>query len=244
MVKNLLPATLRRSLVAHTRHPAIGKIDFGGLRRLKPISDDWGFDRGLPVDRFYIERFMAANAADIRGRVLEVADNEYTRRFGGDKVTQSDILHDTEGSSRATLVADLAHADNLPADSFDTIICTQTLQLVYEVHAAVGHLLRILKPGGVLLATLPCITQISRADMDRSGDYWRFTSAAAKRLFEGALAGATVTVQAHGNVLAAISFLHGIAATELSAAELEHADPDYETLLTVRVVKPAGSSSA
>lgn len=236
-LKEMLPPPITRQLIRCTRWPPVGGVFFGSLRRTKPISDDWGFDRGLPVDRYYIERFMTAHATDIRGRVLEVADNEYTRRFGGDRVTRSDILHDTAGSPRATLVADLAHADHVPSDSFDCIICTQTLQLIYDVQAAIETLHRILKPGGILLATVPTITQISRADMDRSGDYWRFTSAAVKRLFTDRFPGGSVTIEAHGNVLAAIAFLHGVAADELKRSELDYLDPDYEMLLTVHAVK-------
>lgn len=237
VLKDLLPPSIRSLLVRYTRRPPIGSVDFGDLRRTKPISDQWGFDRGLPVDRYYIERFLTAHATDIHGRVLEVADNEYTRRFGGDRVTRSDILHDTAGSPRATVVADLAQAGHVPADSFDCIICTQTLQLIYDVQAAIETLHRILKPGGVLLATVPTITQISRADMDRNGDYWRFTSAAARRLFSDRFPGGSVSVEAHGNVLAAIAFLHGVAIEELERRELDDLDPDYEMLLTVRAVK-------
>jgi SAM-dependent methyltransferase len=240
VVMNALPSSLRKALVSVTRRPPIGRVDFGSLRRLKPISNDWGFDRGVPVDRYYIERFLERHAHDVRGRVLEVADNEYTRRFGGDRVTRSDVLHDTEGSPRATLVADLARAEGIAAETFDAVICTQTLQLVYDVHAAVGHLFRILKPGGVLLATVPSITPISREDMDRTGDFWRFTVASASRLFEGGCPGAAVEIAAHGNVLAAAAFLYGIAAAELSEPELAHYDPDYQMLVTVRVQKAEG----
>lgn len=236
-LKEILPYPIRRRLIRYTRWPPVGSLYFGSLARTSPISTHWGFDRGLPIDRYYIERFLAAHAADIRGRVLEVADNEYTRRYGGDRVTRSDILHDTAGSPRATLVADLAHADHVPSDSFDCIICTQTLQLIYDVQAAIETLHRILKPGGTLLVTVPTITQISRADMDRSGDYWRFTSAAVKRLFSDRFPGGSVSVEAHGNVLAAIAFLHGLATDELKRSELDHMDPDYEMLVTVRAVK-------
>src|SRR5689334_2088523 len=92
----------------------IGAVMFGSLRRLTPISRDWGFDRGRPIDRYYIERFLEANANHIQGRVLEIGDNSYTRRFGGERVTISDVLHIEEGNPQATIVADLANAEHLP----------------------------------------------------------------------------------------------------------------------------------
>lgn len=238
-LRETLPYPVRRRLIKYTRWPPVGGVNFGSLRRTAPISTHWGYDRGVPIDRYYIERFLAEHADAVRGRVLEVADNEYTRRFGAERVTQSDILHNAPGSSRATLVADLAHGDELPSNAFDCIICTQTLQLIYDVQAAVETLHRILKPGGTLLATVPVITQISRADMDRTGDYWRFTSAAVQRLFADRFPGGKVTVKAHGNVVASIAFLHGLAVEELKRRELDWEDPDFELVVTVHAVKGA-----
>jgi SAM-dependent methyltransferase len=190
-------------------------VRFGDLRRLKPISRVFGFDRGLCIDRYYIENFLAKHAEDIRGHVLEIGDDTYTRRFGGDRVARSDVLHVQEGNPKATIVADLTCADSIPSDTFDCIIFTQTLQFIYDVRAAIRHLYRILKPGGVLLATFPGISQISRYDMDRWGDYWRFTTLSARRLFEEVFPPGNVTVRAYGNVLAAVAFLHGLSAEEL-----------------------------
>jgi SAM-dependent methyltransferase len=211
------------------------------LRRLNAISGVFGYERGLPIDRHYIEKvFLSARAADVRGRVLEVEDDTYARRFGGDRVVQCDILHVEEGNPKATIVADLTRADHVPSDSFDCIICTQTLQCIYDVRTAVRTLHRILKPRGVLLATLSGISQISRGDMDRWGEYWRFTTMSARRLFEEVFPPDHVAVEAYGNVLVAIAYLHGLAAQELRQAELDHRDPDYEVLISVRAVKGQG----
>jgi SAM-dependent methyltransferase len=214
----------------------VGSVKFGRLRRVRPISDQFGFDRGLPIDRYYIENFLARNAGDIRGRVLEIGDASYTRRFGGERVSVSDVLHVREGNPEATIVADLSRGDNIASDSFDCIILTQTLHLLYEVRSAIRTIHRILKPGGVLLATFPGISQISRDEWRKSW-YWAFTSLSARRLFEEAFPADDVEVEAHGNVLAAISFLHGLATEELRKRELDTRDPAYEVLITLRAVK-------
>jgi SAM-dependent methyltransferase len=181
---------------------------------------------------------LSAHALDLHGRVLEIADRTYTHRFGADRVIQSDVLHAVEGNPEATIVADLTSAEHIPSDTFDCIICTQTLLFIYDVRSAIQTLYRILKPGGVLLATFPGICQISRDDLERWGDYWRFTTLSARRLFVEAFPDTYVTVEAHGNVLAAISFLHGLAAEELRQEELDYRDPDYEVSITIRAVKP------
>jgi SAM-dependent methyltransferase len=237
--RRILSVTMRRNIIRYTRWPPVGLVRFGSLRRLRPISSDWGTERGKPIDRYYIERFLAHNAGDIHGRVLEIGDNTYTVAFGGDRVTQSDVLHVAEERPQVTVIGDLTTADHVPSDHFDCIILTQTLQAIYDVRAAIATAHRILKPDGVVLATVPGISKISRYDMDRWGYFWNFTTASACRLFDEAFEPGNVHVEAHGNVLTSIAFLHGLAQSELRPAELEHNDPDFEMLITVRAVKVA-----
>lgn len=217
--------------------PAVGKINFGDLRRLEPLTRSFGYDRGQPIDRYYIEKFLSRHTGDISGHVVEIGDDRYTRQFGGDDITRSDVLDHDHPDSSPTIIADLAKADHVPSNSFDCIIIIQTLQFIYDIDAAVRTLHRILKPNGVLLASLPSLSPICRYDMDRWGDYWRFTSAAVQRLFGDSFGINTVQVEAHGNVLVAMAFLHGMAAEDLTAEELDFKDRDYEALLTVRAVK-------
>jgi SAM-dependent methyltransferase len=227
----------RRRLVRATRRPQVGAVNLGDLARLTPISRDWGFDRGRPVDRFYIERFLSEHSSDIRGRVLEVSNNDYTVRFGGSRVSRSDVLDVTEGNPRATVIADLTVRKAELEGAFDCIVCTQTLQFIYDVRAAVSQLQRWLKPGGVALVSVPGIAQISREDMHRTGDYWRFTSASLERMFAEEFGDGAARVNVCGNVLAAVALLEGIAAEEIAAADLLETDPQFQLLLTVRAVR-------
>jgi SAM-dependent methyltransferase len=119
----------------------------------------------------------------------------------------------------------------------------QMLQFIYDFRAALYHLHRILKPGGVLLATSHGIRQKSRYGMDRWGEYWRFTTLSAKRLFTEFFPPERVTIEAHGNVLTSIAYLHGLTMEELRREELDYYDPDYELLFTVWAIKPKSSSS-
>lgn len=247
--KEMLWAGARNILPDRTRHwlwtrlqpllqrPPVGWVRLGSLRRVTPINHNWGYERGQPIDRYYIENFLGAQKGDICGHVLEVMANTYTRRFGGQRVRSSDVLDVSEENPKATVLADLANAEHLPADTYDCIIVTQTLQFVYDVGAAIQTLHRILKPGGVLLVTVPGISQISRYDMDRWGHYWSFTSASMRKLFEGVFPTGHVTISTHGNVLAAISFLHGLAADELRTGELDYHDDNYQVIIAVRAVK-------
>jgi len=204
---------------------------------VEPLSRVFGLDRGTAIDRYYIESFLEQHQADIRGRVLEIGDAAYTNRFGGAKVNARDVLHATEGNPKATIIGDLATGRGLPIGAYDCIILTQTLGCIFDVRAAVATTCRALKPSGVALATLPGISQISRYDMERWGDFWRFTSLSARRLFEEAFGPGNATVVAHGNVAIASAFLYGRCLEEMQPGQLDIHDPDYEMLITVRARK-------
>ncbi len=214
-------------------------FDFGALRRLRPVDALFGGGRGRPVDRHYIEGFLARHAGDVRGRVLEVGIDHYTRRCGGDRVEVADVLHADDSNPRATLVGDLARRETLPAAAYDCFICTQTLQYVYHLSDAASNMRHLLKPGGVLLLTVPGISQISAYDRDRWGEYWRFTPQSVERLLQEAFGAGDVAVTGHGNVLAATAFLQGLACEDLTPAELDHADDRYPLLITARACRMA-----
>lgn len=259
LASRAVPAAVKRWYKVHSRRtwPPVGTLRFGSLRRLRPVDDDFGYSRGTPIDRYYIERFLAAHSGtpgyvlgDIHGRVLEIGEDKYTKRFGtifdGDLdeappgyVTSSDVLHGDASNPTATIVGDLATGDGLPSEAFDCVICPQTLPVIYDVHGAVRNLHRILKPGGAALVTVNGICRICRPDYEQWGDYWRFTSLSLRRLLEESFPPEGVMVEAHGNVLSAAASLYGIAAQELKPEELNLHDPDFEVSITARAVRAA-----
>jgi SAM-dependent methyltransferase len=182
--------------------PPPGLVHFGDLRRLDPLSRDWGVERGGPVDRYFVERFLEANRSAIRGRVVAVA-------------------------------ADFASVDPLPSNAFDCVLSVHGLQFVYDVRAMARALHRALKPGGVALVTVPGISRIDH----RTGWHWTFTALSMRRLFGTHFPSDGLQVETHGNVLAAAAFLYGIGHPELAAEELDHRDPDYEMVITLKARK-------
>jgi len=206
------------------------------INLLKPVCNLWGYSRGNPIDRYYIEKFLENNSAYIKGHVLEVGDDSYTKEFGKDKVNKSDILNAEDNQPNTTIVADLNHGDHIPSDMFDCIIITQTLHLIYDVKSAIKTLYRILKPNGVLLATFPGITRISTTEWPASW-YWSFTSHSTRKLFGEIFGNDNIVVNNHGNVLTSTAFLYGFACEELSNDQLEYNDPNYELLITLKAIK-------
>lgn len=211
---------------------------YATMHQTEPLSDCWGHDRGTPLDRFYIEQFLESHRQEIRGHVLETEDRYYTDDYGCD-VERSEVLDINPSNPEATIVADLQSADAIPSNHFDCFILTQTLQYVYHLQAAVEHCHRVLRPGGVLLATVPAVSRIDPAIVD----YWRFTTASCSALFGGVFGAENVTVHSYGNVLAAIASLSGWAQEEMSASELSANDSYFPIIIAVHAVKPGRAPS-
>jgi SAM-dependent methyltransferase len=209
-----------------------GTVSMGDLRRFEPVSRLFGADRGTTIRRAYIDQFLENHRADLHGRIVEVGDDRYARQFGtADAVI--DVLDPDPNSVVATLRGDLLTGAGIPDAAFDAAILTQVLHVLPDMSAALRTVHRALRPGGVLVATLPGISQVSRYDMDRWGDYWRVTDRAARLLLEQHFPCERSEVRAYGNHLSAVAALTGFAAEELTSDELNRSDPDFQVLIGV-----------
>ena len=231
-------SNLIQSLKRKVKGRLNGKVRFGDLARTEPVSRHFGFDRGTPIDRYYIQTFLSENAHLIQGRTLEIGDDEYTRQFGGKRTTRRDVLHVHADNPMATIVGDLSTPDLLPAQAFDCAVITQTLHLIYDMRGALENLRDALKPGGTLLLTTPGITQISIDEWKHSW-YWALAPLGAQRLFSDVFGESQVEVTSYGNVFAANAFLTGIATEEVPRHKLEILDPCYPVVVAVRATRAA-----
>jgi SAM-dependent methyltransferase len=232
-LRQVLPAPARRLL---RRLVTLVTLPLGRARGtvgVQPLSQRWGFDRGLPLHRFFLEHFLHECAADIRGHCLEFQQDEYATRFGGVAIAQLDILHLDASNPRATIVADLTQANAIPSHCFDCIICTHTLHLIFDLETAVRELYRILKPQGVLLVAVP---QVSMCDPTLH-EFWRFTPEGLQRVLAPAFGADQVRVWAYGNSLTAAGELRGLVVQEFTSAELSWHDPRFAVEVCARAVK-------
>ncbi len=178
------------------------------------------------------------NSSAIKGRVLEIGDNDYTIRFGKSAVTKSDILHIDPSNSKATIIGDLADAPQIADNTYDCIILTQTLHLIYNYRAALQTCYRVLKPGGVLLMTVPGITHIDQGEW-KNNWLWAFTGASIRRML-GEVFPAPAEVNTFGNVFIASAFLYGMGVNEVKRKQLDYNDPHYQVIITAKVTKTNG----
>ncbi len=212
---------------ARTVTRGLERPSWGNLRRVTPISANYGFDRGTPIDRYYVDKFFTARRHRISGRVLEIQTRDHTRKYGA-AVTVSDTL-DISPEFRPTYQCDLASASMVADGSYDCFLLPNTLPFLENLDAALREARRIVRRGGTILATVPAFVPLTPDVADywhASADGWRLVAA---RIWPDC----DTTVESHGNCLAAAAAMYGIAAEELTGAELDAADPRYPVLVTI-----------
>jgi SAM-dependent methyltransferase len=129
---------------------------------------------------------MERAAPYARGRLLDVGCGEkpwqallaprVSEHLG---VEYADTLHGSLNARDAR--ADVVYAgDRMPFEdaSFDTVLSNQVLEHVPDPRALWADMVRVLRPGGNLIVTVPFSFRIHAAPHD----YWRFTSYALREL--------------------------------------------------------------
>lgn len=215
-------------------------VRWGNLRRTQPFSTSYGYDRGVAIDRVYVDRFIDAHRADIRGVTIEILDGRYAGEMGKGRVTELDVLDVNPTNKRATLIADLNDPDCLPREKYDCFIFTQTLHLLEKWDVAIANCWNSIREGGVLLVTTPTLVPIDR-HYGPDTDFLRLTPAGLQRLLTE-ITGQVVTAQGFGNLTSCIGAMLGLAAEELAASEIDHMDPTYPLVAAARVMKTGSFS--
>ncbi|SKB95253.1 hypothetical protein SAMN06296386_11054 [Lachnospiraceae bacterium] len=100
-----------------------------------PVSTLFGFDRGMPIDRWFIEKFLLTqtNTLDKRcvSRILEVGDYYYSKTFFPQEEISKDVLRYDKGM-------DLTVWNSLPKETYDVFISTQVFNFIFDVKKAIG----------------------------------------------------------------------------------------------------------
>jgi SAM-dependent methyltransferase len=212
---------------------------WGNLRRLRPFSESYGFERGTPVDRYYLHRFLEEHRHLITGRVLEIEYPSHTRQYGHD-LTATDSVNIVAGTyPNLTYLVDLAQSEGvIPDDSYDCFLLPNTLCVLRNIEGCLRHALRVVKPGGVILASTGTFVPLTGA----RDDYWRLSAEGWRELTSRTWPGCDVRIEHHGNCLTTVAAMLGLALEELKSAELEYHDPRFPVLVTFYCRKPLSTT--
>lgn len=202
------------------------------------LSNDFGFSRGTPIDRFYLEKFLLNNKEFIKGECLEFGSDFYLKKFNS-KISSFNVFTSIidKNSNKNTIKGDLSIIENLPFEKYDCIICTNVLNFIYDIDSAVKGLHKMLKKNGVCLITLAGFsTHISRYDMDRWGDYWRLSKLSSIKIFEKNNF-KIEEIETYGNVYLATAQMKGHCVEDIDPELLNEVHNDYQIIITLRITK-------
>lgn len=195
-----------------------------------PASKAFGTERGKPIDRYYIEKFLDDNKQSIRGETLEIAETTYSLKYGEDRIKHAYMLH-VNGWGDNAIKGNLETGEGLEECRYDTLVITQTLMFTYDLRSVAENIYKTLRHGGTAFVTVAGISQISRYDADRWGSYYSFHEDALYRLFEPLFGQENVSVKSYGNVKTAIAMLYGLCCEDLVESDYVIYDEDYPVII-------------
>jgi SAM-dependent methyltransferase len=186
---------------------------------VEPLDRHYGMGRGVPIARYYINRYVDRIAGQIRGTVLEFGAPTYSGSFDCTPETIS-----IDAADNPTLLMDICDptVGRLKGGSYDFIICTSVLHLVPDPRQAVDNMYELLKPGGTLLVAEKSVSIVD--PWLGAIDKWRFTPTGIRALLARF---ADVRVDAFGNLYTMCAYLSGMAVEEVPADKLDYHDPGY-----------------
>lgn len=201
-----------------------------------PVHEDWGYRRGTPIGRVYIDDFLDMERNYIVGDVMEVSETTYSEKFSNPKNVKSiTAIHvdDVYGCRKANLET----FEGLREKEFDTMIITQTLAYIYNLNAVAKNIHKALKNGGYAFITVSDIGHMGRVELENYGAYWGFHKDGCKKLFSNVFGEENVNVYTYGNAKTAICQLYGLCAEDLDDETLRFHDPIYPMIIGIVVHK-------
>ena len=219
----------------------LGALWLMRLRGQSPF-DDATVAGVLPV-RHYWNLFLRQHRQDIRGSALEIGNANMVKGFGGTAVTRTTVLDAVAGNG-VDVVADLAHAWNVPNSCFDVFINQFSMHVIEDDLSALFHSVRILRPGGVLLVNFPCVSSYPADGLEytpgkRSFVQRWYSPAGVRRMIDRLGLSEHATIETFGNDVGMMAYVHGISTRLLRHQWLAVSDPAVPILVCARITRPA-----
>ena len=207
------------------------------LRSIKKHSEKFGFDRGTPIDRYYIDHFLKnLNLENNFNRSLEFGEILYSDSF---KVKEKYFLshpeYETRDIASNQILFDLNSEHSYEGTKFDLILSTNVINFTKNPFVSIKHHIDMLNSRGTLVLTVSASMPISKFDAERWGDYWRFTPDGLNQLLR--TLNCEYHIKSFGSFVTSIAFLCGLSAEEIDATDLNKNDDSYPIVVMAIIKK-------
>ena len=117
------------------------------------------------------------------GRFIDLGCGEMPyREFVEGRVEVYDSFDVQTRTSGVTYVGDIQNMQAVPSASYDSAACLEVLEHVPDPFQAAREIFRILRPGGVLVLSVPHLSRLH----EEPNDFYRYTRYGVRRLLEQA----------------------------------------------------------
>lgn len=209
----------------------LGAIDFGDFRGQLPFCPQFGSLRGTPIDRYYLDKFIAEIREEVVGNTLEIGGKKDNRLLYGVNKAAPYLTMDLAGKG-LDIIGDAHDISAVEKGSLDSVIIFNVLEHCQRPWVVVDNIYEWLKDNGQVFCMVPNAQRVHNFPKD----YWRIFPDAIDSLFARF---PHRKLYIYGNPLTTIASYMGVAAEELKAEELDAAQENYPVASCIHARKAA-----
>lgn len=197
-----------------------GAIEYSDFKRYAPLCHDYGYSRGTPIDRYYLEQFIREIRSYVVGYTLEIGGSRENQYLYGFTNAMSYKTMDMHQKPEVDITGDIHDPNSLGSNSFDSIILFNVLEHCEKPWIVVENIYNWLTKRGSVFCMVPNSQRIHRDPKD----YWRILPDGMRSLFAKF---PIKQLYLYGNPITTIATMMGVAAEELSSEELNSFNSEY-----------------
>lgn len=147
----------------------------------RDLSDSSQWHHFSPVFYAQYKTVLPLVERYVKGRIIDLGCG--TMRFKDLLMSKADVYHTLDlwpWSEDVTYAGDVQNMSMIAGASYDSALCLEVLEHVPNPSRAIAEIHRILKPGGVLIVSVPHLSRLH----DEPYDYFRFTIHGLRYLLE------------------------------------------------------------
>lgn len=208
-----------------------------------PLTRNFGFYRGTPIDRYFINKWIYDFLDEIDSgnklKGIEIGGFDYLK-YNSKKYLANELVPKRElKKSKDSLCINLNEPINKDfklKEKYDFVICTQVLHVLENDINGLRIIYKLLKKGGLIIgSTAGTINPISIYDYKRWGCYRGYSDQGLKSILEKT--GFECQIETFGNFALAYEILNGAVVEDIDQSLFKENDEIFQILHLFKAYK-------